>query len=1311
MSGTWVWLPVLLLSLTTDPSSANQLRVSPSPCNHTSSSLNQTTLDEAIQVVGSNDVIYLEDGEHCIRNFSRVFGLRNVSIVGQSRNSTFVRCNDGLGLAFVNISGLSIDSLTIDGCGLTGPPLNETVDQLSQILDLFIEIPDASTVAVILGQVQNLSVEKVTVKNTPGVGLIGVNVIGDSLLRDVEFSSNIRPAACLFLNVSDILGIIDRSPQLLGGGAIFLYHDYLSEQESSALLLRKPRVLLDDVTFIGNSECTFSLALFANFPYSMAIQRAGYIAGGGAGLTLTLAQLHYGVDFTVRSSLFQNNTARYGGGAAVEIFTAVGDTYVGFDGCSFLRNGFSIQEIIADTLGSFTAAGGGVAIVQEIYRPGLSEQPLASHSRDLQVDFLNSNFTANGAHLGGAVVFFGFPVAGIRSFSDASRLLFNNCTFTLNSGSVGAAMWMVDNKLNGRTPGPFIELRDVRLELNTARPLNSTITTAQDNAAVVDVRGLNVSISGTSYFRNNLGTALQASGSLIAIAVNATVYFERNSGVFGGGMTFLFYSYLILNTNSSLYLRENVGKSRGGAFYVNLLGSNNVAFFDDCFLYFNYNDFTVCDEECADLNSTGVYVEFLGNSAAYGGSASYGSSLQYCPWAVQLRVQGYDDGTVFRTLSRYFPSVFNFSEAPVTAEVVGTPPRQLVIHNPQTLYSVVPGGVFSLNVTTLDGLNNPISNVLQSYVLTVDGESNVDDIRNTTSFLGSGFAFLPDRAFQTTGTILSTVNHTVSLVVTSIDCQSLAQQEVVVEVGLCPTGFVFNTTLRICECDQRLVDEGVTCSIRDLTIAVPDDHWLGPISEGSTELVVASCIEEYCSSGTRYISVQEEPINYDVQCTNGTNRGGFLCGRCRRGYSLALGSERCLKCNNGYTALIVVFLALGVLLVAMISYLRITLTAGYINGILFYSNIVSLFGTLLVPVNPHDGRLALTSFLTLNLGIETCFHDGMTALEKLWWQLSFPLYLVFLMLLIRGFGRCCKWKRGAGFYTIQGIATLTILCYVSVLESCVELLGFVTPETLSGNQELRWIVDPTVTYFQGVHGFLAFVAICLLIVYIIPLPLFLLFPQVLYRIRFFRNFKPFYDAFWNPFEPRFRFWLGLRLICRWIPYALVFLQPAPQNLFGTALVLLVLEFFQLLLRPLQGFWRNLSDGYFLLNLIILFLGSVYFRSLDADEEERDRFMEQATRFSTAFIILAYLGFAAVLCYHIIVRFPRLQQALKRLVEMRGKKKEVVYVPQSINSEREPPTVSKPTESVTTYTELREPLLESEGSLEIVTLSAPTRNTT
>ena len=78
--------------------------------------------------------------------------------------------------------------------------------------------------------------------------------------------------------------------------------------------------------------------------------------------------------------------------------------------------------------------------------------------------------------------------------------------------------------------------------------------------------------------------------------------------------------------------------------------------------------------------------------------------------------------------------------------------------------------------------------------------------------------------------------------------------------------------------------------------------------------------------------------NLDIQCNH--NHARTLCGSCREGYSIALGTLHCVPCSNDYLALILLFALAGVVLVAFVLLLGLTVTAGTINGLIFYTNVI-----------------------------------------------------------------------------------------------------------------------------------------------------------------------------------------------------------------------------------------------------------------------------------------------------------------------------------------------------------------------------------
>ena len=123
---------------------------------------------------------------------------------------------------------------------------------------------------------------------------------------------------------------------------------------------------------------------------------------------------------------------------------------------------------------------------------------------------------------------------------------------------------------------------------------------------------------------------------------------------------------------------------------------------------------------------------------------------------------------------------------------------------------------------------------------------------------------------------------------------------------------------------------------------------------------------------------------------------------------------------------------------------------------------------------------------------------------------------------------------------------------------------------------------------------------------------------------------------------------------------------------------------------------------------------------------RKQVLKQQATFSTVFIsIFGYLGFVVVLLYHIFDRFPKLKNSLLRLLlklknVLLRKGKESEYnaetaAPPSLGTDNEPPLDESSTSAenttgqkkppqvpqVVTVTELREPLLEWEGTVEVV----------
>ncbi len=115
-----------------------------------------------------------------------------------------------------------------------------------------------------------------------------------------------------------------------------------------------------------------------------------------------------------------------------------------------------------------------------------------------------------------------------------------------------------------------------------------------------------------------------------------------------------------------------------------------------------------------------------------------------------------------------------------------------------------------------------------------------------------------------------------------------------------------------------------------------------------------------------------------------------------------LGGTRCRVCRNTSLTLLIFFAAAGIALIVFLSLSRLTVASGMINAVILHANIVQVNRQLFSPKSKVDILTVFIAWLNLDLGIETCFYDGMTAYAQTWLQFAFPIYVwVLISLIIR----------------------------------------------------------------------------------------------------------------------------------------------------------------------------------------------------------------------------------------------------------------------------------------------------------------------
>ena len=321
-------------------------------------------------------------------------------------------------------------------------------------------------------------------------------------------------------------------------------------------------------------------------------------------------------------------------------------------------------------------------------------------------------------------------------------------------------------------------------------------------------------------------------------------------------------------------------------------------------------------------------------------------------------------------------------------------------------------------------------------------------------------------------------------------------------------------------------------------------------------ILYESCPAEYCK--TRGVTLT--PDDLDVQCD--LNRSGVLCGQCASNYSLMLGSSRCEICSNNYLALLLAFAAAGLALVAFLTFLKLTVATGTLNSLILYANVIQVNRRLFLPLSNVNMLTVFIAWLNLDLGIEICFYDGLTAYTQTWLQFVFPVYVwVLISLIILTTRHSVLLSRLIGSDPVAVLATLLLMSYTKILRIIIEVYSFVDLDYPKENEVRVWFKDGNVSLIKSsTLLFLTVVTSLVLVLFFLPYTLLLLLGHRLYRFtgrkhfRWFSRIKPFLESYYAPYKPRTRYWPGFLLLVRCALYVIF----SFNSLGGTRMSMLVI---------------------------------------------------------------------------------------------------------------------------------------------------------
>ena len=665
-------------------------------------------------------------------------------------------------------------------------------------------------------------------------------------------------------------------------------------------------------------------------------------------------------------------------------------------------------------------------------------------------------------------------------------------------------------------------------------------------------------LNGHNKFINNAGTPLEAYKSLVTISGH--VEFINNTAYRGGGLT-LVYSKLFLERNSfTVFKHNNVTDVGGGVYYPSILEDQ------DKFCFYQVNISQV------PIDKLNITVQFSANSALNGGEAIFGAAFED-----NCRVDHSAESTssnlynhIFK-FDTYSARLSSFSSEPTRVcfcNISGFPQCKnksfILFHSDQPIY---PGEMITLSAVVVGkGFGSASGSVYASPIppynnVGMEPNQYSQGVQfNNCSTLQYTIRSLPER--NVTLVFTASVASTQS-VLTDSNVKYLVEQYKVnnsdelltipvyatMYVEHCPFGFSLSADSQpACECADILKDFGITnCTIRNHTglIERSGSVWVGMING---ELAVHKyCPYGYCRSDSLLVN----PNHSDTQCSS--NRTGVLCGRCKSGFSLALGTDKCLaECSdNRYVTLIIPMLLGTLMLAVIIKLFDLTVANGMINSLIFYANIMwANKRTLFTSTDSASTDSASTmiyvvqvilAWLNLDFGFEACFIKDMDAIGKTWVHFGqdiLGITGVFSLIVI------ISYRRQSAFVTkifgnniVPVLASILFLSCTKLLQTIVDTLSFATFE-LQNETYSRWLLDGSVAYFGPQHSILFVIAIISFVLLWLPYTVILLFGQRLRRksncilLRWMNRLKPCFDAYYGPFEDRYHYWFGWLLVAR-----------------------------------------------------------------------------------------------------------------------------------------------------------------------------------
>ena len=783
--------------------------------------------------------------------------------------------------------------------------------------------------------------------------------------------------------------------------------------------------------------------------------------------------------------------------------------------------------------------------------------------------FINCSMPASTSILfqeGGAVTIFQSQVE-----------IYGKCLFLQNSAKHGGAMHVSDSKINvygelnvslNRAEisggGIFLYQSNLHCKSNSSVELFRNI--GQEKGGGIHAVGSSISVNfheindvltiiyhyiGTrlSFIENfsekGAGLFLEYNANMYILKELTTVIFKTDPGI--TSLPTVCDIHAITFTDNRANYGAAIYVDDGTYFTICSTSESVLSTFSECFLQVQLLNNPIREQDCVSS-----YVSFVNNTADISGSSLYGGLLDRCtlsPFANIYKNTSPED----TSRVTYFSDIDDseISSAPVRV-CLCTDGKPNCSYNSLSII-VKKGETFYVPLVAVDHLHHVLSNVtIQSLLLSKSGGLGENQLSQVTKDACSDLRF----------EVYSRNNEEELVLYAEGPCKDAlpSQRRVKIQFSpcTCAIGFQPNSahlTRCECECDSKLDKYVSRCNPQTVSLTRKDNSWIAYINYSSANiteyqyLTYPNCPLDYCHSPNTLVMVNLNTENgSDMLCAR--NHSGKLCGSCQPGLSLSLGSSRCVACPTYWpvlTATITVATILGgVLLIAALMTLNITVATGTLNGIIFYANIINADTNTFLPFHGPNLITVFLAWLNLELGIDTCFFHGMDAFWKTLLQIIFPLYLITLVVLIIVISERYTWfaRLFEKKDPVATLATVVLMSYVKLLHLIIATISFIVLTYPDRSIQIVWLPDANVVYMRGKHVVLLLIVV---VVFFVGAGFTLLLfawqwlirskYKMIHRLLQNKRFYMFFETFYAPYTSQHRYWTGLLLILRAVVYS------------------------------------------------------------------------------------------------------------------------------------------------------------------------------